>query len=71
LAGSVASLASAAEQIYRYVNKYYYYNPNINEHGRKFSKDYNSGNVNDDRSKSGNEEEYNNYQKNRKDRIVI
>lgn len=71
LAGSVASLASAAEQIYRYVNKYYYYNPNINEHGRKLSKEYVSRNTNDDRSKSHNEEEYNHYQKNRKDRIVI
>lgn len=73
LAGSVASLATAAEQIYRFVNKYYYCNPNLNENGSKISdKENRKDSVKNDLiHKSLKDDKKNNYQKNRKERIVI
>ncbi len=74
LAGSVSSLASAAEQIYRFVNKYYYHNPNQHENEStkpdNRSKRRNSANKERD-LKSPDDDRKNNYQKNRKERIVI
>lgn len=74
LAGSVSSLASAAEQIYRFVNKYYYYNPNqneneVNDNIKETSKD-SIKNEKIRKSANNDNNRNNNYQKNRKERIV-
>ncbi len=72
LAGSVTSLASAAEQIYRFVNKYYYHNPIQSENELiLYNKDNRRDSAKNDRVfKSSNDVRRNNYQKNRKERIV-
>lgn len=86
LAGSVSSLVSAADQIYRFVNRYYYYNssnPGQNEIEINNSEIFNSSNknafsslklksnssVSNNKRKASYNDEYNDYQKNRKERI--
>lgn len=73
LAGSVTSIANATEQIYRFVNKYYYHNPNqIENEDRGSNKDIRrDSDKNDKVNKSSVQDGRNNYQKNRKERIVI
>lgn len=69
LAGSVSSLSSAAEQIYRFVNKYYYYNPNQAENEEK-GDNKRKDSTDERRNRSPKIEEYGQYNKKMKDRVV-
>jgi len=70
LAGSVSSLSSAAEQIYRFVNKYYYYNPNqVESEENEESKRRDSSAQRRDRCSKN--EEFGESHKNEKDKVRI